>query len=74
MRLSEKEREELRALSKSDALRRDMAHVAATRHNPLVVDGVIDPDRVVEFLTQYNEFLNHPFKVPRPFIETNMKL
>lgn len=74
MRLSEKEREEFLVLSKSESLRRDMAHVAATRHNPLIVNGEVDPDRVVEFLTQFNEFLNHPFKVARPFIETNMKL
>lgn len=74
MELSEKEREELLALSKSESLRRDMAHVAATRHNPIVVNGEVSPERVVEFLTQYNEFLNHPFKAPRPFIEKNMKL
>lgn len=74
MRLSEKERSELLALSKSASLRRDMAHVASTRHNPLIVDGEINADRVIDFLTQYNEFLNHPFKVPRPFIESNMKL
>ena len=74
MLLSEAEREELLALSKSESLRRDMAHVAATRHNPLMIDGEVSAERVVEFLTQYNEFLNHPFKPARPFIERNMKL
>ncbi|HBA88752.1 MAG TPA: hypothetical protein DCZ75_12455 [Geobacter sp.] len=74
MLLSEAEREELVALSKSESLRRDMAHVAATRHNPFMVNGEVDGERYIEFLTQYNEFLNHPFKPARPFIERNMKL
>lgn len=74
MRLTDEEREEMLALSRSEALRRDMAYVAANRHNPLIVDGEVCPDRVVEFLTEYNEFLGHPFKPARPFIETNMKL
>jgi len=74
MRLSEKDCEELLELSKSESMRRDMAHVAANRHNPLMVDGEVSAERVVEFLTQYNEFLNHPIKAARPFIERNMKL
>lgn len=74
MRLTEDERNELLALSKSDSLRKDMAQVKKDRHNPLLVDGEVSPERVVEFLTQYNEFLNHPMKAPRPFMEKNMKL
>ncbi len=45
-----------------------------TRHNPFIVDGVVDCGRVTEFLTEYNEFLNHPVKPRREFIERNMKL
>lgn len=74
MRLSEIERNELLTLSKSESLRKDMAQVKASRHNPLLVNGEVSPERVVEFLHQYNEFLNHPVKAPRPFVEKNMKL
>ncbi|HBG08139.1 MAG: hypothetical protein A2075_17810 [Geobacteraceae bacterium GWC2_58_44] len=74
MLIDEAARAELLALSNSEAMRNDGAHVAANRHNPLLVDGEVSADRVMEFLTQYNDCLNHPIKPSRPFIETNMKL
>jgi hypothetical protein len=74
MRLTESERAELVALSRSASLRSDCKRVADTRHNPFIVDGEIRADRVVDFLTQYNEFLNHPIKPRTAFIEDNMKL
>lgn len=75
MRLSEEDRAELVELSRSQSLRDDMARVAATRHNPFLDEnGEVDADRVVDFLTQYNEFLNHAGKPRQPFIEKNMKL
>lgn len=74
MRISEEDKAELRALSRSKSMRQDMMTVAARRHNPFLVDGEICLERVVDFLTQYNEFLNHPMKPLRPFIEKNMKL
>lgn len=72
MRLSDEERAELLELSRSQSLRNDMERVVATRYNPFV--GEVDADRVVEFLTQYDEFLNHARKPRQPFIEKNMKL
>jgi len=71
MRLSDAEREEFKALAASESLRADMAQVAALRHDPLVED---DAEAYIEFLTNYNEFLNHPIKPFQPFIEENMKL
>jgi hypothetical protein len=55
-------------------MRTDELTVAANRHNPFLVDGEVSADHVIDFLTQYNEFLNHPIKPLRPFIELNMKL
>jgi hypothetical protein len=55
-------------------MRQDMMTVAAGRHNPFLVNGEICLKRVVEFLTQYNELLNHPIKPFRAPIEKNMKL
>lgn len=74
MRISDKDRAELLAVSHSESMRDDMSSVAAGRHNPFILDGEVCPDRVVEFLTQYNEFLNHPMKPFRPWMENNMKL
>lgn len=74
MEISEKDKAELLALSRSESMRQDMMAVAANRHNPFILDGEFCLDRVVEFLTQYNEFLGHPIKPRRPFIEKNMKL
>lgn len=39
-----------------------------------MVNGEVECDRVIEFLTQYNEFLGHPRKERTPFTERNMKL
>ncbi len=74
MTLSDDEKEELRALAASGSLRADTGLLRATRHNPFIVNGEVDCDRVMEFLAEYNEFLNHPVKPCRQFIERNMKL
>lgn len=74
MHINETDRAELLALSNSESMRKDAAHVATNRHNPLLIGGEVSVDRVMEFLTQYNEFLNHPIKPLRPFIELDMKL
>lgn len=74
MAIPDADRAELKALAASAELREDARHIAATRHNPFLVDGEVDGDRVLEFLDQYNAFMNHPVKPATPFIETNMKL
>ncbi|MBF0567468.1 MAG: hypothetical protein HQK95_01240 [Nitrospirae bacterium] len=51
-------------MSKSETLRLDMRAVAAHRHNPFMKNGQPDIDACLEFLTQYNEFINHQ---PKPF-------
>jgi len=74
MTLSIKEKEELLALAKSSALKKDMQYLAAHRHNPLIVDGKVDLDRYITFLTEYNEFINHQPKPFKPMVEKIMKL
>lgn len=74
MKLTKNEKEEFLNLSKSDSLRNDMKYLSANRFNPTLVNGIVDGDTLIEFLTQYNEFINHE---PRPFkkiIDKNMKL
>ncbi len=55
---------ELREVSRSEALRKDMDIVYRSRHNPFVRDGVVDTDAYVYFVSAFNEFINHE---PRPF-------
>jgi hypothetical protein len=74
MRLSEEEKTELRALAKSATMLNDSELLRATRHNPFMVNGVIDCDKVIEFLTEYNEFMGHRRKSRRQFLEKDMKL
>lgn len=74
MVLSEKVKDELRSLAKSSSLRDDMRRVALNRHNPIIVNGEVDMDRLLEFLDQYNAFVNHEPKPFKPMIERVMKL
>jgi hypothetical protein len=74
MTLSIKEQEELRRFSQSSSLQNDMKYIAAHRHNPLIVDGKVDLDRLITFLTEYNEFINHKPKPFKPMIDRIMKL
>ena len=74
MTLSIKEQEELLRLSQSSSLQNDMKYVSAHRHNPLIVDGKVDLDRLITFLTEYNEFINHKPKPFKPMIDKVMKL
>ncbi len=72
--ISDDEKEELLRLAAGRSLKEDMAYVAAHRHNPVAVAGKVDLDRVVEFLTQFNEFMNHRPKTFRPMRDRKMKL
>lgn len=74
MVLSEKVKDELRSLAKSSTLRDDMRRVALNRHNPIIVNGEVDMDRLLEFLDQYNAFVNHEPKPFKPMIDKVMKL
>jgi hypothetical protein len=72
MTLSKKEREELVALAQSHSLKKDMQYLADHRHNPLIVDGKVDPDRYITFVTEYNAFINHQPKPFKPIIDKIM--
>jgi hypothetical protein len=74
MTLSIKEKEELVALAKSSSFKEDMQYLAAHRHTPLIVDGKVDLDRYITFVTEYNAFINHQPKPFKPIIDKMMKL
>jgi len=62
---SGKTEKELIEFSKSDSLREDMEIVSSKRHNPFMRDGTVNADAYIEFVTEYNEFINHR---PKPFV------
>lgn len=72
--LNESEKEELLNLAKSSSLKEDMRHLSENRHNPVVVNGKIDMNRLITFLTEFNEFINHEPKPFKPMIDRVMKL
>ncbi len=74
MSISRRAEKELRELSRSDFLRKDMETVASERHNPFIKEGRADVDAYIEFVTAYNEFINHKPKPFKPIIDTDMRL
>ncbi len=72
--LSDKAEKELVDFSRSDSLRRDMEIVTSNRYNPFVRNGIVHADSYVEFVTEYNEFINHRPKPFVPMAERDMRL
>lgn len=62
--LSDAEKKEMLEIAASPAVRQDMRLLRQTRHSLTRGDGQVDIDSWIEFLTHYNEFINHE---PRPF-------
>lgn len=58
----------------SSSTMKDMAAIATRRHNPFVRDGKADPDAYIEFVTQFNEFINHRPKPFRKMVDREMRL
>jgi len=74
MNVSDKSQEELLKYSQSVAFKKDMNTVAGCKHNPFIKNGRVDVDAYIEFVTQYNEFINHQPKPFRRMIDNDMKL
>ncbi len=74
MKLSEKAEKELIELAGSDDFRKDMEMMRAQWQAPFMKNGKVDADAYIEFVTQFNEFINHEPKPFKPIIDTVMKL
>jgi hypothetical protein len=72
--LSEKEKQEWSGLADSVSLRDDARRLKESLHNPFIKDGAVDIDRYINFLNEYNEFINQRQKTFKPIIERIMKL
>jgi hypothetical protein len=71
---NEKEKQEADDIAVSESLRDDMRLLRKNRHNPFLKDGQVDIDAYIDFLNQYNEFINHAPKPFKPIIDRIMKL
>lgn len=74
MIISEDEKRELLRLACSSSLREDMRYLSTHRHNPMIVDGKVNMDRLIEFLNGFNEFINHQSRPFKKIIDRDMRL
>ncbi len=72
--LSDEEKRELKELSVSSDLKEDTERLLKARHNPFIVNGKVDIDIFLTFLTEYNRFINHAQKSFHRIIDTDMRL
>lgn len=56
------------------SLTQDMQFIASHCHNPFVKDNVVNVEAYIEFVCQYNEFINHEPKQFKPLIDKDMTL
>lgn len=72
--LSKEEKRELLKVAKSSKLRSDFRKLSKNRINPFMVNGCVDMDSLLEFLTECNAFINHKPKTFRKMIDRKMRL
>jgi len=63
-KLSKEAARELKELAALAQTRKDFVRLSKNRHNPFIVNGKVDLDRWVAFLSDYGDFVNH---TPKPF-------
>lgn len=74
MRISEKSRKELIKASKSSSIKKDMRQISVNSSNPFLKNGKPDAEAYIEFVNQFNDFINHAPKPFKPIIEKDFKL
>ncbi len=65
---------ELRELAQSEKLKNDMRTVARNRRSFLLPGGEADVDAYTDFVSAFNEFINHEPKPFRKIIDKDMRL
>jgi len=61
-------------VSATEALKHDTEILRKKRYNPFIKDGRVDIDAYLEFVTQFNEFINHTPKPFKKIIDRDMRL
>lgn len=72
--LSDQDKKELLEMARSKQIREDFRIMAANRRNPFLVNGVVNLDKFIDFLNDYNEFAGHPIKPFRKIVTKRMLL
>jgi len=72
--LSPQDKRELLEMAHSSRMREDFRIMAGNRHNPFLVNGVVDLNKFVDFLNDYNESINHVRRPFRKIIAKDMRL
>lgn len=65
---------EIRELTRSTAFKKDMDAVTSLRHNPFVRAGVVDVDAYIDFVSEFNAFINHEQRRFEPMKDPDMRL
>jgi len=73
-KLSEEEKKELREFVCSISFKTDLRKLRETRYNPFIVEGKMNIDRFIIFLSEYNYFINHTLKPFRKIKDKKNKL
>ena len=74
MKLSQKAEKELIEFARSEDFKRDTEMLCLRNKSPFIKDGRVDVDAYIEFVTQFNEFINHEPKPFKPIIDRDMRL
>jgi hypothetical protein len=61
-------------VSATEALKHDAEVLKEKRHNPFIKEDRVDVNAYIEFVTQFNEFINHTSKPFRKIIDRDMRL
>lgn len=74
MKPSPEAEKELIDLARSEDIKKDMETLRLRWETPFIKNGSVDVDGYIEFVTQFNEFINHEPKPFRPIIDRDMRL
>jgi hypothetical protein len=61
-------------LDESEELKKDMEMLSLQWRSPFIKNGAVDIDAYIEFVTEFNEFINHEPKPFKPMIDRDMRL
>jgi hypothetical protein len=74
MKLSKKAEIELIRLARSKDLKKDMAILDRRYTSPFIKNGKVDVNSYVEFIMQFNAFINHARRPFTRIIDKDMRL
>lgn len=72
--LSDQDKKELLEMAHSKRIREDFRIMDSNRHNPFLVNDVVNLDKFIDFLNDYNEFTGHTLRPFRKIIDKKMLL